>query len=356
MRKKKPISKVRIHLNQKSCMRKRLRRNRAKKKLRIRRATRIRLKNLRQRSLTQERYQMSLPMLTFSAPKNFSLLGFPEETISFVNVINEKVKEIHYKCQVSFDLSGVINADNEAIGLLLALVNSLSLHKVRSFGNLPYDNDALEIFTSSGFLEQVRSMRGSKSASKDSFIVQRGFSRTEPRLISREIRKIMFHLTGMATKYQPLYTLITEVISNSIEHANKNNSDKNWVLSVHYAENSVRIMIADIGIGIMATLRKRLRQSLVDTLTQKDDISILYNLFDRKYQSSTFEENRNQGLPKIKDMYDKNFISNLNVITNRVRLDFNNTSSVILTNNLQGTFFSLELNNQNILSWQQRTA
>lgn len=346
----------RIQLKQAAEMRRRRRENRVKKMLRIRRALRPRNKRQRYRSNPQDPYKrIILPTISFEAPSDFSLLRTPENVIAFINNVNRTVRKSNFKCQVSVDLANVIETDNEAIGLLLTLVNALARHNVRSFGNLPKDDNAYNIFISSGFLDRVKSLQGMRGETKDTFIVQRGFSQPETELVSREVKKIMSYLTGEWNKYSPLYTLINEVIFNSIEHANQRDSDKNWILAVHYAENHVRLMIADIGKGIMDTLRKRMAQSVRDTVTLKNEVDVLYDLFDRKYQSSTFEENRNQGLPKIKELYDKRYISNLCVITNKVMLDFNGINSRVLTNNLQGTFYSLELNNENITTWKQRT-
>lgn len=344
-----------IHLRQASLLRKRRRSLKVRRLLRIRRSTRSRIKQRRPR-FNQSNFNPTLQKFTFSVGSEFELLRSTEDVISFINNVDSLVRTNHYNCTVEFDFSQIQNVDNEAIGLILAYINALSRHKVYSYGNLPISEHAYDIFVNSGFLENVKLIQGKKVKATDTFIIQKGATRTDTSMVGREIKKIMLHLTGVASKYPPLYTLITEIISNSIEHANRSHIDKNWLFSVHYEDDRVRLMIGDIGRGIMSTLKKKFRQSIGDIIATRDDVKVLYNLFDRKYQSSTFEDNRNQGLPKIKDLYEKNYISNLCVVTNRVYLDFNNLNSRVLRNNLSGTFYSLVITTENIKIWQQRVA
>lgn len=197
-------------------------------------------------------------------------------------------------------------------------------------------------------------IQGKPSKSNDVFIVQSG-SHTNSSIISAESRKIMQYLTGIKEmSYKPVYSLIGEIISNSVEHANPLRKDKNWLLSVHYESDKVKIMVLDIGLGILSTLKKKFHQKLVDITTFTSDVQTLYNLFDKKYQSSTFESNRNKGLPKIKLCYDSNFISNLIVITNGVLLDFSGVDSKKLNANFQGTYYYWEVSRTNIEIWQNR--
>lgn len=344
-----------IHIREASIMRKIRRSNKVRQILRIRRATRKRVKTKRPR-YTNSTFTPSAPPISFKAGANFELLKSPEDVIAFINDIEANLRQNPQKITVQFDFSDIVYVDNEAIGLVLAYINALSKRNIPSFGNLPISQEAYDIFMNSGFLENVKLIQGKKIKSVDTFIVQKGAGRTDTAMVSREIKRIMQHLTGIPSKYPPLYTLITEIISNSIEHANKSHIDKNWLFSVHYENGRVRLMIGDIGRGIMSTLRKKFHQTLGDLFLTKDDTHILYDLFDRKYQSSTFEDNRNQGLPKIKDLFEKNYISDLCVITNKVYLDFNDNNSRVLYHNLSGTFYSLVITSDNIQTWQNRVA
>lgn len=345
---------INIHIHQKAIMRKRRKYNRIHKQIRYSRSSKKKTKNKRLRSRDSSLYQNSLPVIPFMAPAEFNMTSHPEHVIDYINHVNQIVKEKANRCRVFFDLHNIVSTDNGAIGMLLGLINSLSRKHVHSFGNSPRTEEASSIFLNSGFFEHVKLLQGKKSKSIDSFIIQNGSYKTNSAAIGKEIRNISEFLTGQKKSYQPLYSLIGEMISNSIEHANLHKKDKNWFLSVHYDSNRVVVMVSDIGKGIMATLKKKFSQKLKDTLTNTSDVKTLHNLFCGKYQSSTFEPNRNKGLPLIKESYDNNFISNLVVITNNVLLDFNNQTSRELNSNFLGTFYSWEVTNNNIETWKKR--
>lgn len=348
------ISLKRIYLRQASIMRQRRRYNFIHKQMRIIRASKPRNKMRRIRYAETSEYQRSLPRYKFDVPEMFHLYDSPEMVIRFVNDTKDFIRNLNYRCQAEFNLEGVKSIDNGGIGMLLSLINFLAKHKVNSYGNVPLEQETKNIFINSGFYEHVRSIQGKKAKSNDVFIVQSG-AFTNSMVISRESRKIMSHLMGVENmSYKPVYSLIGEIISNSVEHANQQRQDKNWLLSVHYEPKIVKVMVLDIGLGILATLKRKFRQKLVDVSTLTSEIQTLYNLFDKKYQSSTFESNRNKGLPKIKLCYESNYISNLNVLTNGVLLDFSDKRSKKLAANFQGTYYYWEITRTNIETWQNR--
>ena len=348
------ISLKRIHLRQTAIMRQRRKYNFIHKQMRIIRASKPRSKRHRIRYTDTNEYQRSLPRYKFDVPELFNLYDSPDTVIRFINETKEYARSINYKCQADFNLETVKSIDNGGIGMLLSLINFLAKHKVRSYGNVPTESGTRDIFINSGFYDHVRSIQGQKAKTNDVFIVQSG-SFTNSAGISKESRKIMRHLMNVDNvSYRPVYSLIGEIISNSVEHANPFKQDKNLLLSVHYDPGVVKVMVLDIGLGILATLKKKFKQKLVDLSTLTSEIQTLYNLFDKKYQSSTFESNRNKGLPKIKECYENNYISNLNVLTNGVLLDFTGKRSKKLTANFQGTYYYWEITPRNIDTWQNR--
>lgn len=349
------LSLQRIRLRQEAFARKRRRYNLIHKRMRFIRASRPRPHKSRVRYTKTKEYHRSLPEYFFDIPENFNIYQDPAQVIRFINETKEYIQILNYKCRAVFNLSAVKSIDNGGIGLLLSLINFLSKHNVVSCGTLPNDEETRNTFEQSGFFEHVKSLQGKKAKTNDVFIVQRGSS-TDTSVISKESRKIMRHLTGVeGQSYKPVYSLIGEIVSNSVEHANRNQCDKNWLLSVHYEKSIVKVMVFDIGLGILATLKRKFHQKLHDIRTLTSDVETLFNLFDKRYQSSTFEANRNRGLPKIKLCFDNNFISNLSVITNGVLLDFTNKRSQSLKANFQGTFYYWEITLNNIEKWQNRT-
>ena len=341
-----------IRLFQKAIMRKRIRYNRVHKHLRILRSSRRKTKTIRYKDTSQ--YQNSLPLVPFVAPESFSMANDTESVINFINTVYRTIQEKNNHCRVFFDVENVERTDNGAIGVLLALINALSQKHIHAYGNSPRNPESNDVFVNSGFFEHVKLLQGKKSNTIDSFIVQKGRDKTNSQMVGREVRKIIKYLTHEEKTYKPLYTLIGEMISNSIEHANRISADKNWLLSIHYEREKVVIMVIDIGKGIMATLRKKIKQKLNDTIHFRSSVDTLVNLFKGEYQSSTFEDNRNKGLPFIKECFDNNYINSLFVITNNVFLDFNNVLSREMVTNFRGTFYSWEVTRKNIEIWRNR--
>ncbi len=348
----KHLPSINNYLRHKSFLRKRRRYNRIHKRLRYLRSCKRRIKNLLGNNYGRKFNQTRI--VRVSAPTNFNLISNPNGVISYINELNEKVRKVQYRCSVFFDIEDINQIDNGSIGLLLNMVNHFSCRGVKTFGNMPKDEESRKIFKSSGFFEYVNIIQGDKAPSIDRFIVQTGSSNIDNGLIGAEIRKITKYLTGQEEAYQPLYSLVSEMIINSIEHANSHVKDKNWFFSIHHEESKVVLMVADVGKGILSTLRKKLSQKMKDAMHFVSDIKTLINLFNKKYQSSTFDENRNKGLPKIKECFENNYISNLCVITNNVYLDFNNITTKELKNNFKGTFYIFELTKENIDTWKQR--
>ena len=349
------ISVRKIHIKQQSLLRKRRRYNKIHKILRYQRSIRKRFK-ISNKYHSSSYYNDLKKNSKFEVPSNFNLYNNTDEVIRYINSTKEYIKNVNYNTSAYFDLSNVTNIDNGGIGLLLCLVNFLSRHRVTSMGNLPKDVEAKNIFVQSGFFEHVDSIQGKKQYvnSNDVFIVQNGHSVTNPEIISHESRKVMLYITGEDISYKPMYSIIGEIMSNSIEHANQYKNDKNWLVSAHYEPGKVTMMAIDIGEGILSTMRKKISQKIADISTLTSDIQTLYNLFDRKYQSSTMETNRNKGLPKIKECYENGYISNLNVITNKVFLDFGKEKTRALNVNFNGTFYYFEITIENINKWKNR--
>lgn len=277
--------------------------------------------------------------------------------MDFVNQVYDTVDTDVVRKIIDFDLGEVRSIDNEAISLLLALTNAIRMKKCQVHGNAPKDDAAREIFINSGFYDHVRSLlkeKTDKGGRSGNLMIEAGTARTKNNLVGAEIRKVMQYLTKKAIPYRPVYSIIQEICGNSVEHANEDERNKNWLISVFYEKDKVVFTMVDIGKGILGTLRKKLKQKMRDTAMLKDPVTTLQEAFIGKYQSSTGEENRNKGLPKINDYQEKGYISDLLVATNKVYLDFEGNTSHQMGTNFHGTFYTWTLNEENIRKWNNR--
>jgi hypothetical protein len=293
--------------------------------------------------------------ITINAAHDLSLLKNTEKVLSFINEI-DTISSNKRKTILNLDLSNVSSIDIGCINMILSKITKLGKKNIQTICKLPQNNECKYMFFESGFSDHMRDLQGRKinySKKNNNLIVNRGFDKTSNHKIGLAIRESVLHLTGKDESYRPLYSMAQEMCANSVEHANKR--DKNWLFSVWYkSESEICFIMTDIGEGILGTLKRKFSQIIKD-LFLFDNKEILLRAFEKKYDSSTKDINRNKGLPKIKKIADEKFVNNLIVIANDVLLDFSNgTNSKILKQKFKGTFYYWELNKNCIETWKSR--
>lgn len=168
----------------------------------------------------------------------------------------------------------------------------------------------------------------------------------DSRKISLLVKNVVNHLTGHERHCLPMRTIILEICGNSIEWSGT--QSKQWLLGVKYEENEVIFTVTDVGKGILDTLYRKFSKKLFEVF--KSDDKILQGAFDKRYGSSTQEENRNKGLPAVKANFQKGTINNLKVLTNNVILHFDNddNSRTFSFNQprFKGTFYQWSMTNE----------
>lgn len=250
---------------------------------------------------------------------------------------------------VILSLKEVTQIDYGTISILTAIVDDLKYKDilVRSF--LPANLRCKEYMIESGYLNNLYNDSGKpfpKAPKSELMFFEKGCGRLsddESRKISLLIKKIVGHLTGVEQYCQPLRTIILEICGNSIEWSGTNN--KQWLLGVKHIDDRVIFTVTDVGRGILETLYRRLTRRFFETFKSNDEI--LKGAFDKKYGSTTKEDNRNKGLPAVKANFKQGTINNLKVLTNNVILHFDNDSLSKEfekgTPRFRGTFYQWEM-------------
>lgn len=344
-----------IYLYQSSVMRKIRRSNAIRKKFNIRRNNLKKDRQKRHKNSTRY-YQTQVPeRIDIKLARHFRLLNETDVVIRTINKATDYTKR-YGRYLINFEMDDVVSLDIGSIGLLLSAVNTLTRNNCSVYGTMPVDNECRQFLYDSGFLDHVNVIQGrNKKRNENNLLIERGFDKTSNAKVGQEVRKAVKFLIGKDETYRPVYSIIQEMCANSIEHANQERKQKNWLVSIYYAEKKVIFTMTDIGQGILGTLKKKISQSMLDTVRNLSSVETLSGAFAKKYQSSTFDDNRNKGLPKIKETNTYNYIDNLKVITNDVLLDFNDdNSSRRLSTKLRGTFYYWELTEKTILKWKQR--
>lgn len=293
---------------------------------------------------------IKLPVI---APSDLRLIENTNQCLEFFrNLRSEEYRSKRGKIQfVILSLKEVTQIDYGTISILTAIGDDLKFKGVilRSF--LPDNQQCKDYMIESGYLNNLYDDNGKpfpKAPKSELMFFEKGCGRLsdeESRKISLLIKKIVGHLTGVEKYCQPLRTIILEICGNSIEWSGTEN--KQWLLGVKYREDRVIFTVTDVGKGILESLYRRLSRRFFEAFKSKDEI--LKGAFDKKYGSTTKEENRNKGLPAVKTNFEQGTINNLKVLTNNVILHFDNDSLSKEFDRgtpwFKGTFYQWEMTN-----------
>ena len=264
-----------------------------------------------------------------SAPKSLCLLENTEECLYFFkNMRKDKnISKFKRVCFIQIDLTDLTTFDYSSICILISIIRDLETKNILIRGNFPKDDTCKNKIKESGLLNFMRDNQGNpfkKSSKSDLLFLEKGsksLSKKDNIRISENIRNAVEHLTGEKRHLQRLRKIILEICGNSIEWSGT--KKRQWLLGVMYDEKKVIFTITDVGKGILKTLNLKLKYKL-NNLPDYSNEEILKNAFEKKYESSSREINRNKGLPSVKKAYDDNLIENLKVVTNDVMLDYGN--------------------------------
>jgi hypothetical protein len=295
-------------------------------------------------------HDIKLPVI---APSDLRLIENTNKCLAFFRDLrSEEFRSKRGNIQfVILSLKEVTQIDYGTISILTAIGDDLKFKGVilRSF--LPDNPHCKEYMIESGYLNNLYDDNGKpfpKAPKSELMFFEKGCGRLsddESRKISLLIKKIVGHLTGVEKYCQPLRTIILEICGNSIEWSGTDN--KQWLLGVKYRDDRVIFTVTDVGKGILESLYRRLTRRFFEAFKSNDEI--LKGAFDKKYGSTTKEENRNKGLPAVKANFNQGTINNLKVLTNNVILHFDNdTLSKVFENGtprFKGTFYQWEMTN-----------
>lgn len=292
--------------------------------------------------------------IRLEAPNDFRFIDNIEECLLFLKRIREDdcLININNKKYIYIDFSNVYKIDYAMISILISIMESLNRKKIYIFGNFPKNIGCKCYLIESGFLNFLTDFKGKKykkTNSSEIILFEKGediFSLNDNIRLGNKIKMIRKYLTGIEEHFHPLKTILLEICGNSIEH---NSIEKRWCLGIKLDNDKVICTVTDLGNGILDTIKRKFSKQISDAISLRDEVEILQRAFIQKYGSRTGENNRNKGLPSIKDSFDKKYIKDLLVVTNNVILQFNTSKcSKIFNNNLlfTGTFYQWEVNKE----------
>ena len=289
------------------------------------------------------------------APADMRLI---ENTVKCLEVFREMRSEeaLSRKQNVQFvvlNLKNVKQIDYGSISILTAISDDLKYNGIILRTFYPDDMDCRNFIYESGYYNHQFDVKGKtfpKAPKSDLLFFEKGsgiLKESDNIRISNMIKAVVNHLTGESKHCLAVRTIILEICGNSIEWSGTDS--RQWLLGVKYEEGKVVFTVTDVGRGILKTLNKRFRLILKDLFTLKTPDDILKGAFNKKYGSTTEEENRNKGLPAVKSHWEQRTINSLKVLTNNVILHFDNDSESKTFNSgspwFKGTFYQWEMDN-----------
>ncbi|MCD9855304.1 hypothetical protein LUD75_11330 [Epilithonimonas sp. JDS] len=298
-----------------------------------------------------------------TAPLYFSLIKNPEETIDFVN----KIEQLYLnKQEVFVDLKNIKFLDHSAITILVSILFSFKSRNIGFNGNFPKNKDLSLLLINSDFFKYLQRVNIPEKLEYKIGKQNQLFTRANKEVNSELGLIVMAEASktvwGEHRTCKGLQRTLLELMQNTNNHAELNEKgEKHWWLSVNQnkSEKKVSFIFVDYGIGIFESLKNKPETNKwfgwLDKIKNKLVVGGNEEIFKlllngEMHLTVTGQHFRGKGLPGIKEVLDRNQISSLKIISNNVFADVENDTFTKLKCEFSGTFVSWELNenNQNI--------
>lgn len=265
-----------------------------------------------------------------------------------INVLRKMIKLPHKN--IILDFSSVTDISKEGYMIIMAQGEKAFYRGKSIFLNsIPLQNKkvAYVIF---GKNDSQKTYHNYTKLTKDDHNPFFQSSRIHPGItlsIEKELKKI-----GIKDYYE-FNSLVTELLGNAIEHGIAQLNINWWMY--HYKDKTTKtitFVFVDMGIGIIDSYKKA---GLPSWYHKESDVELLLDALDGKLGSSTKQPNRGKGMPQLKHMVEKKWISNFTLTTNTVSLRYIDNKFVSMQHtNFVGTYYSWTINKENYLIWRQR--
>lgn len=334
-------------INYRKLHRIRLRRKNICKKLRNVRVSR----NIREKEARMKDKLKKSPKRQ-KVPRDFRLLSNPAKCAKFFRRLLDM--EFSYftrfgEKKILLDMKEVETVDFAAMIMLNAICDELAQKGCNVGGNSPLCIEAYRFMLDSGFLNNMYDEHNRKMflpGNSQILEVQKG----EDKIKKEDLQAFVALLDKVKDNLgvdkdcdiNDYVAILKEICGNSTEWGNIKR--KNWTIAAKFEKDKVVFIALDLGQGILGSLNKRVDKQLKDFLFGKNNCQVLEGVFSQYYGSKSKDQNRNQGLPFIKDCNNRSIIKNLCVLSNNVKLDFSDSNNDNIfapyTKGLIGTLYS----------------
>lgn len=311
---------LRVAAKKKRLRAKRLRRLTHRRRHRIVSASKPKLRTARERYLINREAVRSVDGSgQFSAqfPARFSLLENPAETLDFFRetrafTLENPTRTIVFKHgtikMISPETAIVLIAE---LTLANAYTRGIEMNSERDLTHM--DAAAFKILKDIGYWDYFGVIDGPETEGVCSTNVLRHVHGYEGNL--RFIHDLMAHFEPDknfgVTGRQALVSAIGECMANALEWAYPDQSRRDRTLHNHWwacghrddTKNEISFCVYDQGVGIPATIRRRLGDALPRLLYGRSDAEIIADAIMHGQASRTRDTTRGRGLPSLKEIF-----------------------------------------------------
>jgi hypothetical protein len=299
-----------------------------------------------------------------TAPKHFSLIENPEETIKFIN----KLERLYLNnSSVFVNLKDITYLDYSAVTILVSVMFSFKTRNIKFNGNFPQNSNLAKLLINSDFFKYLNKPIGQKleyALGKENQIFTRANKEVNSELGYVVMEEASTTIWGERRTCKGLQRTLLELMQNTNNHADINKKgEKHWWLSVNHDKpnKKVSFIFIDYGVGIFESLKHKPNdnkwfgwfEKIKNRLIHGDNAEIFKLLLEgQMHLTVTGQHFRGKGLPGIREVLSRNQISNLRVVSNDVFAGVDNNNYIKLNEEFSGTFVSWELNEKNInIKW-----
>lgn len=294
-----------------------------------------------------------------TAPKHFSFVEKPEETIKFIN----KLEKLYLnRTSVFVNLKDITFLDYSAVTILVSVMFSFKTRNIQFNGNFPKNGDLARLLINSDFFKYLNKPIGKKieyALGKENQIFTRANKEVNSELGYIVMAEASTTIWGEKRTCKGLQRTLLELMQNTNNHADINKKgEKHWWLSVNHdrSNKKVSFIFIDYGVGIFESLKHKPNdnkwfgwlEKIKNRLVYGDNSEIFKLLLEgQMHLTVTGQHFRGKGLPGIREVLSRNQICNLRIISNNVFSDVANEKYIKLNEEFSGTFVTWELNENN---------
>ena len=286
--------------------------------------------------------------ITITAPTVFSLVQSPDDTLKFLQDLRKILPSPNLKLEIN--LKQIKKIEPEAIAAFVAVMNTFN--KGRVSGNVPDDPECTRRLHDFGFFECVTNgpSRGTPGGKIRRLHRGQEVNGTSARdIIEFGLQKLG---NSASKKHGPSYTIFTEAMANTFQHANAGNESKqNWWAGVYYDEDkqAACFTCVDLGVGILKSFSFQQTLKSLPTLLRTYGLGygdVLKKLLSGDMPSRTREKHRGRGLPNIKSTCRAGRIQNLVILSNKAHAHVGHEIYESLGTEFRGTILYWEVSRE----------